>query len=195
MAGIAHPQYKTGRYGMDLGESKAKALDRLLTDEELLRLDDNIALLDLRIVDLVSSLTEGGNPAQMWKQAFKYWDLMWRATARGDSDAVAKHRNELDDILRTGIREIATWDEIQDRSEARRKLTDSEVRRREKMQYLVMVEDTLRDYMMMGREIKLAVLDAEIPKEIKVQLLKRIQGGFARHMQISIAQGTESDSD
>ncbi len=113
----------------------------------------------------------------------------------GDSDAVAKHRNELDDILRTGIREIATWDEIQDRSEARRKLTDSEVRRREKMQYLVMVEDTLRDYMMMGREIKLAILDADISKEIKVQLLKRIQSGFARHMQISVAQGTEPDSD
>ena len=194
LSGVAHPNYKTGRYAKGLKGRKAKIIDRLLSDEDLLSLDDNIALLDLRIVTLVDSLMEEGNPAELWKAAVKSWNYLDRAIDRIDADGIDRHTKELGTILEKGIREIATWDEIQDRTEARRKLTDSEVMRREKMQYMVLVEDMLKDYMAMGRIIKLAVLDQDdITKEIKVQLLKRIQSGLARQMQIDVASGTEAD--
>jgi hypothetical protein len=62
------------------------------------------------------------------------------------------------------------------------------------MQYLVMVEDTLKDYMAIGREIRTAIADADIPKETKIQILTRIQDGFARHIAIGSDRGTEADS-
>jgi len=188
-SGIEHPNYKTGRYVKGLADKKAKVIDNLLRDEDLLKLDDNIALMDLRIIELVDSLMEGGNPAELWKKALKSWELMWMATAREDSDAVAKHRNNLDEILRQGVREITTWDEIADRTETRRKLADTEMKRREKMQYLVMVEDTLKDYMALGRMIRRAIIGADISEEAQQSILGMIQDGFSRHMQIGTPQG------
>ena len=192
LSGIAHPNYKTGRYIKGLNGRKAEIVDNLLKDEDLLRLDDNIALLDLRIIDLVDSLMEGGNPAELWKQAMRSWKYMWRASAREDKEAVIKHRGELDEILRQGAREISTWDEIDDRTETRRRLVDTEMRRREKMQYLVMVEDALKDYMALGRTIRLAIAEADIPDNAKQSILDVIQDGFVRHMQIGAPSGADT---
>lgn len=181
---------------MDLGPSKAEVLDRLLTDEDLLSLNDNIAITDMRIIELVQSLIEGGNPAELWKQAFKYWDLMWKAAARDDKKAMAKHKNELDDVLRVGIREIATWNEIDKLNISRMRLSDTEVKRRTTMKYMVLVEDTLRDYMAVARIVKETILDVEIiPKEIKLAMLKRIQSGLATVMQVAISEDTETPRD
>jgi hypothetical protein len=180
---------------MDLGKERAEALDRLLSDEDLLSLNDNIAVLDMRIIELVSSLVEGGNPAELWKQAIRSWDLMIKASEREDREAMAKHRDNLDMILRQGVEEIATWDEIDKRSETRRKLVETETRRREKMRYLVLVEDTLRDYIAVGRIVKETILDVDISKEMKLLILKRVQSGLANFMQIAITEGTETTSD
>ena len=89
---------------------------------------------------------------------------------------------------------VKGWDEIDDRTETRRKLVDTEMRRREKMQYLVMVEDALKDYMALGRTIRFAIAEADIPEEAKQVILGTIQDGFARHMQIGAPGGADADA-
>ena len=192
--GIEHYSWKGGRYAKDAGESRQKKLDRLLNDDDLLRLNDNIALIDFRITELFESLKEGGSPGELWKQAVRSWNYLDRAIDSIDADGIDRHTKELGAILEKGIREIATWDEIDKRTETRRKLTDSESRRRKDMQYLVMVEDTVRDYRIIGALARQAIMKADIPIEIKGEILGGIQDGFADYMHSGIPDAIDSPS-
>lgn len=192
--GVEHYNWKGGRYAKDAGESRQKKLDRLLNDDDLLRLNDNIALIDFRITELFESLKEGGSPGELWKQAVRSWNYLDRAIDSIDADGIDKHTKELGAILEKGIREIATWDEIDKRTETRRKLTDSESRRRKDMQYLVMVEDTVRDYRIIGALARQAIMNAEITKEVKGEILERIQEGFSDYMHRDIPGAIETPS-
>ena len=186
--GIEHYAWKGGRYAKDAGESRQKKLDRLLNDKDLLRLDDNIALLDFRITELFESLREGGNPTDLLIQIQKRWDSLWDSYAKKDQAATQGHKGAIAELLIEGAKDKATWDEIDTRTETRRKLTDSESRRREKMKYLVMVEDTVSDYRNMGRIVRAAIMEADMPKELKAVILGNIQDGFADFMQRGIPE-------
>lgn len=194
LKGIAHPSFKHGRYSKHLPGGKQALFQELSADQDILSLDENISLIDVRLIELIQSLAEGGNPAELWKKASRAWDLMWRATMRADENAVAKHRDEIEAMLRDGLGDTTTWEEIDRISITRMRLTDTEMKRREKMKYMILAEDAMADYRKVGIEIRKAIDGASIPDVVKNKILMRIMDGLEKVWSLGINPRAGNDA-
>jgi len=130
--GSNHYAYKGKGRSKYLPLSLQQVYDELRSDDELLSLEHDVTMVDLRQSLLMMSLTEGGNPAEKWKQLESRWSYMWQAVARGDNDAVTKHREEIARIIGEGDHEYSTWAEYMTNAEIRRKLVDTETKIQER---------------------------------------------------------------
>jgi hypothetical protein len=130
--GINHYNYQGKGRSKYLPLSIQEIYNQLRSDDELLSLEHDVAMVDVRQSLLMMSLTEGGNPAEKWKQLESRWNYMWQAVARGDNDAVTKHREEIARIISDGDHEYVTWAEYISNAEARRKLVETETKIQER---------------------------------------------------------------
>ena len=67
-SGAALPQYKTGRYSKHLPDRLAARYHEALADAELLAVRDDVALLDVRLSELVNMLGGDAIPGIVWAE-------------------------------------------------------------------------------------------------------------------------------
>jgi hypothetical protein len=130
--GTAHYAYRGKGRSKYLPLSIQQIYDQLRSDDELLSLEHDVAMIDVRQAMLMMSLTEGGNPAQKWKDVRERWEWLWQAVARGDHDAVTKHREEIARVISVADHEYNTWAEYITNAEARRKMVETETKIQER---------------------------------------------------------------
>jgi len=158
--GIAHHNFKHGRYSRHM---PARLSDRYIEaahDPELLAIRQDIALLDARASDLLSR-ADSGESGAIWARAREEFEK-WRAAADRGVDAEARqHLAELAESLTKGAGDYAVWVEITDLIEHRRKLVETEMRRLEKMSAFITVEQASMLLASVGEVIKRHVTNPE----------------------------------
>ena len=142
LSGAASPLYKTGRYSKFLPPMLAERYQEALNDQNLLALRDDIALLDTRINDLVSSI-EVGSTNELWKSLREIHTNLKDAVANADADSISDEMKDLNTIISYGQDEAKTWGEIYTLLEQRRKLVESERKRLVEMHQVVTVEQLM----------------------------------------------------
>jgi hypothetical protein len=168
LAGLASPSFKTGRYSSRLPERLAGRYGEALADPKLLELRDEIALVGTRLGELVEHLGSG--------EALQHW----RAAQTAHSDIAAAIRTSDKTLLRAGLSALAaaveagmddyaTWRDIAELVEQRRKLVESEHKRLVAMQQMItseqamillaVITDTVRKYV--SDPTALAAISAE----------------------------------
>lgn len=135
-SGVKHPLLRTGRVSKHLPVRIQDRHEEMLKDEELLSLNQEIALIDVRIAEVLESLdTEDGTA--MWRRlrvmtsAYKRHVDARRATQAADTlDRIFK-------AIKDGADEFSKWEQVLNLVDARRKTVESERKRLVEMNQMI----------------------------------------------------------
>lgn len=142
LRGIASKTFKHGKYSKSIPERLAARYQESLTDEELLSIRDDIALVSARLSDLLSR-ADAGEAGKTWKDARTAYDNLRYYMSKADKAGTTQALTDLDRLIGQGVSDHAVWDEIKDYLEQRRKLVESEQKRLVAMEQLISTEDAI----------------------------------------------------
>lgn len=148
--GVASPHFKHGRYSKYLPSHLLEKYNAARTDPDLLNLRDGIALLEMRLQQLIEKLPEGG-ASHSWLDLRDAWEAFMQAQRQAASARTEEQRAQLETraaqalqalqkIIDEGARESSVWQGIIETMENRRKLTASEAKRLNDMQQMITSE-------------------------------------------------------
>lgn len=126
LTGIQHPNAKTLRYSRSILDRKlANMYEEALADPALLSLRNNIAVSDVRISELLSSVNVGESLAA-WRALRDTYDAFVEAHNKGDSVGAVENLHEMGRLIKTGLGEHEKWREIKEYQAHRRQLSETE---------------------------------------------------------------------
>lgn len=153
-AGVASPHFKHGRYSKHLPSRLLERYGEMMADPEVTSLHEAIALVDLRITEVLEGL-DMGESGELWS-ALSAQVAALRAIERDSKQAKkdgddAKIRDlqrsreqaieSLMFLVDAGIGERAAWSEAFDLFERRRRLAATELKRLQVAQQMVPVSE------------------------------------------------------
>jgi hypothetical protein len=121
----------------------AAAYERAAHDPEPLALRHELAIVDVRINDLLGRV-EVGEAGRLWRQARAAWQTMKHVQAEGRPLMQTRAARELDGLLAQAVGDDAAWHEIIQLIEQRRKLVETEAKRLVAMQQMMTTEEAMR---------------------------------------------------
>lgn len=122
--GPASATYKDGKHSNVLPARMREDYERAISDEDLVSLRNEIAIVDARIIDLLKRV-DSGESGKRWKEIQAQMKLV-------NSCQPEERMNELDTLnklIRAGAADAYVWDEIQGFLLTREKLVRSERKR------------------------------------------------------------------
>lgn len=170
---------KSGRYSRVLPKSLAQKYSKQLQDNDLLELNDEIALIDMRVGEMLLMLPDNAGESS-WIGAKKAFENLMIAVDNGDIDAVDSARKTMDDALNTGESEIAQWDSIVKMVDVRRKLVESQRKRLVEMQTTISADDVVGILAVIQNSIKARVLEYVEDREVARRIFEGIGQDLAR---------------
>jgi hypothetical protein len=175
--GLASASLKTGRHSRYLPTRLLDQYEASLSDPELLDLSNEIALLDSRLADVLRRVDTGGAGA-IWHQLRDKVDLVQDAIRREDREGAAGLTNEIFQAIRRGQADYLAWQEIADLVERRRRLVESEQKRRVAMHQLVQADDAFRLVNVIAMAVRDAVIENVADQATRMAVLGRVQDGL-----------------
>lgn len=131
--GIASANYKTGKYSKYLPDKLASRYEAAANDPNLLELNHEIGLMDMRLTSLLERVNHG-ETGLLWQDVGKLWQ---QYKDKPESDTTIK----IDTLIKKGHDDYQAWGEIGNVIEQRRKLVESERKRLvEAQQYVTAVQ-------------------------------------------------------
>lgn len=140
--GMALPQTTHGRYSKDLPTRLAARYAESQADPDLLNLNEEIALLDSRLGELLRRV-DSGESGQTWRDLKATFVAMEQAQRAKEFGEVARLLGELGALIRHGHSDYAAWADVRTLIDQRRKLVESEGKRRKDMQDMITSEKAM----------------------------------------------------
>jgi len=157
--GIASPHFKHGRLSKYMPDKLAARYDEALSDDDLMALRNEIALLDARLAELLETIHTGeSGPA--WGQLRDLHKDMKDALVQGDPQTIAERLKDMDELIDIGVRRGAMWQEIYDVAERMGRLKQTEHKRLQAMHQMITVE---RAMAMVARMTQVVVNNVDDP--------------------------------
>lgn len=171
LSGDALPQTKHGRYSKFLPDNLSSLAEKIGKDRELLDLSEEIENLDLRAAQILDGMEEEGEvvSTKVWSDLKRARKRLRQAEASGDMRKFREALFEIDDVVERGARLPDTWEELMRIWETRRRLVETEDRRRDRIAESVKVERIVLMFRQLAMSIKNNVLDPKISREKAVQ--------------------------
>jgi hypothetical protein len=142
LMGVLNHMTKIARYSKAVPHGLSDRYEKSRLSDDLLELQEEIALLDARSCELLEKL-ESGESRPGWvqaKQAFERWELAMR---RQDYEGAQVHVEEMRKALYRK-NDSAVWAELQMVFEQRRKLVETERKRQTELENLISVQEFLQ---------------------------------------------------
>lgn len=136
LRGVASPTLKHGGYSIDLPTRLQSTYLATESDPRLLDLTADLALNRAFMQDALAGL-DSGESGRLLKALKDTWGDLQRANREKDREAARLALNEIGTLITHGYGSYAARDEAMDISERRRKLVESEQKRRVAMQDMV----------------------------------------------------------
>lgn len=133
--GVASPHFKHGRYSKYMPVGLLDTYNEFVSDKEKLALDDEIALVDTYITQLIESLGDYSSP-ELWEQ-LQEQVIEYKKTKVEDRPALLDYIFEQ---IEAGASYVSKWDTLHKAVEQRRKLTVDERKRRIETEQVIDVE-------------------------------------------------------
>lgn len=129
--GVLNPNTKHGRYSKAIPKRLADAFSYSVDDPALLELTQEIALIDSRVGELLERIEKfNADGGENWAELLKHWDKLTIAARVGDGRQQAVQAEIIGRIIERGNNEFAAWDQLIRLLNERRKLSESERKRR-----------------------------------------------------------------
>lgn len=177
--GIAAPTWKHGRYSAHMPKRMLAAYEKARIDPELLNLSDDIGAIESRITDVLSRV-ETGDAGETWQSLERAWSDFRIANAAKDKTKSALALATIGRIIETGAGDWAAWREVLNLIERRRKLVESEGKRR--MQMADMTDNAVLMALLdrLGDAVKRHVTDGDALRAIQAEISPILGGGLPR---------------
>lgn len=141
--GIAAGRFKDGRYSKYIPNRLMDRFETALLDPAMLEQRHEIALMEIRINDLLQQIGTGTVP-DFYRKLAKLWNEF--RTYAGNPKAKDKAQetlNELDVLIMGSVDEQAIWEQIEQAIETKRKITESERKRIIEAQEFVTLQEAM----------------------------------------------------
>lgn len=168
-SGIAHPRFKHGRYSSYLPPQMSERYGTALNDPELLDLRHEVALLDARIGDVLGKL-ETGETSGRWQRARDAFHALGGAIAVRDRQLTQAAMTDLAKEIETGGTEADVWGELVKLIYHRRKLVDSESRRRQVLHQMISLERAMAWFSALAEVVRRHVPERDRLQAIQVEM-------------------------
>jgi hypothetical protein len=163
LVGPAAPAWRHGRHSKYLPRDLASRYQEALRDPDLIGLRDELALVDVRMAQLLEALGQSGNTT-LWKQARAKLEAFKVAGAKGRAgvEEARTTLQDLDALIASGLTAATTWDELRDTIDLRRRLSESETKRLRDLHQMISAERALALMAMLLDVVKQHVTDRHI---------------------------------
>jgi hypothetical protein len=173
--GFAASNFKTGRYSKHLPQGLLETYERSRKDPDLLALDDEISLVDSRLVELLQKLDKGES-GRLWIAASEVYGYMVESLKSGDISSVNRYMSKLGDILNKGRDEFSLWRDIGEQMDRRRSLAEAERKRLVEGQYMVDVDKARTLIAALAASVRKHVTDPKSLSAISEDFLRLTAG-------------------
>ncbi len=174
--GVAHPNFRHGRRSKDLVANLQERYEEALSDGKILDLTDEIALSDAYLAEVLRS----GESGKRWKDVKKALAALEETMRPADTSAVASKLSVMRKVVEGGVEDWAHRDEVMRRLDQRRRLVESENKRRADSRFALTHEEMLATVAavvdIMANRIKDRALLRLVMDDID-GVIRRIEGG------------------
>lgn len=174
--GTASPHYAGKGYSRVLPQRLVDAYLTMRNDPDLLVFNDNIALVETRIHDLLKRV-DTGESGSLWKELRSAWQAFVQASQSSDEDARRDAMRAVASLIQRGHQDAVLWDQIGDHLDLSRRLKDSERRRRMDAQASVTAEQALAFATTLADTVKRHVKDPATLRLINADFAAILQSG------------------
>lgn len=178
LVGPASPQWRHGRHSKYLQVGLLERYRVALADPNLITLQSEVALVDARIAELLEAVGQTGN-TRLWRDAHAKLQAFKGAAGKG-TEAVGAARvalTQLEEILNAGLQASATWDELADRLDLRRRLVDSETKRQKDLFQMISVDRVMQVIGLLLETVKGNVKDPSALAAINAEFIRLAGAG------------------
>lgn len=179
LKGISSPAFKTGKHSKYLTAIPSRLADDYKAArkrDDLLELNNEVALLDTRLLDVLTRVEQGENgaPAALWLALQKAFAEYQAAAALGTPGLLKREQalDEIESLIDRGVADVVAWREVYGILEQRRKLVESERKRAVEQQEVL----TSKEAMVLFNALASAVVEHVSDAGIRA----RIQSDFIR---------------
>lgn len=131
LPGIANPQFKTGRYSKHLPARLVATYEETKEDPTLLELNDEIALIHARAVDLIKRV-DSGESGNLWRKLQLSYEALTHAETAEDQLLAMQ---ELSHLIKQGAADYAMWEDIGKQVDRKQRLVESQRKRAQELQH------------------------------------------------------------
>jgi len=185
--GIASPHYKHGRHSKYLPNRLGERYAVAISDPEILNLSAEIALVDARITDVLGRV-DSGESGRRWRELGKARREFVAAQRKQDQDKMADALNDILMGIREGQADFEAWAEVVDLLERRRRLVESEQKRRVAMHLVVKVEQAVDAMLQIADAVRDAALEHIDDGAVRRRLLGDVQSAIDRYVAAGVQQ-------
>ena len=178
LSGPAHPNFRHGRHSKFVPKNLVDRYNESVNDPRLVQMRDELALVDLRVDELYSSIGQTGNARALKGIRAKLVEFK-TVGSRGGKGAVGAARialQQLEELIDAACTTAATWEELRDTIELRRRISESETRRLKDMHQTITAERALALMALLVQRVKQHVTDPQALTAISSEY-RRLVGG------------------
>jgi hypothetical protein len=167
--GIASPNLTHGKHSRDLPTRLHQRYHEFLGDRRYTELRDEVALIDALLAQTLRAL-DTGDSSWFRKALMRTWKGLEKARRDGDSEEAAKLLNDLGELIETHHGPQAAEDDAVKLIMQRKRLVESERKRRLEEQHMVAVEEVLLFADAMAEAVRRNVADPHTSAAIASEL-------------------------
>lgn len=158
--GAMSPHFRHGLYSKYLPKTLGQRLDELAANPMTHDLREQTAILDAVMISNLQEWAAGGGGV-VWEDLNKKRTEYMRATARKDTRLMVQIVNEVMEIIVAGHSKLIASRELRETVEDRRKITESERRRRIEEKSMIPVEQVVTVLVAIGDSIRRHIRDED----------------------------------
>ena len=188
LRGEAHPGFENKGYSRFVPKALEAQVEEFLRQEDPLSLLQSISTWEGRADQLLRMLEEAGDPSLLFEDIKKAWGRLWVAMDAERFDTAMRERNSIEAMLGQGSSTARTWAGVQAADDMKRKLIDSEDKRRERQRGFVTAEQ-LRFRDIAIRQAVIESMDLIEDKELQTEVRRFIAKRFIQVLGIQALPG------
>lgn len=167
--GMNNHSAKDLKYSKHLPKELQTRFETALQDPELISMREDLAILTVRIQELISRLKTGEN-SEIWADLRKAHQSFLLAMRKGDQDEAGRALSALGNLINSGSDVETTWSELFEAIERKTVVAGREWKRLSDLQQLMTLEDTMMLITAIMGSVKRHVTSAKQRQQIALDL-------------------------
>jgi hypothetical protein len=165
--------YQQGSRSKYLPKRLLERFEEAAKDQDLINMTQDLALIEARLADLLGRV-DSGEAGQVWLNLRLAWQALRQAQSQEDQAGAAEALTEIGRMINRGAADALAWREVGDLIERRRRVVETEQKRRIAAGRLVAVEEAMAIVIAIQESVRTHVQDRATLQAISEEVSRLI---------------------